>query len=70
MRVTKSRKRHIAFSSAKAAKFALSDRNALVFVGAGEGNRTLVISLEGCMFFKHFCGLAAKLYAFTANGIK
>jgi hypothetical protein len=30
-------------------------------IGAGEGNRTLVISLEGCIFFKHFRGLAAKL---------
>ena len=30
-------------------------------IGAGEGNRTLVISLEGCMFFKDFRGLAAKL---------
>jgi hypothetical protein len=39
-------------------------------IGAGEGNRTLVISLEGCMFFKHFRGLAAKLQTSAANGIK
>jgi hypothetical protein len=38
--------------------------------GAGEGNRTLVISLEGCMTTQHIKGIAAKLYVSALNGIK
>jgi hypothetical protein len=32
-----------------------------VYIGAGEGNRILVVSLEGFISIKQFCGLAAKL---------
>jgi hypothetical protein len=39
-------------------------------IGAGEGNRTLVISLEGCIFIKCIRGLATKLETFAPNGIK
>src|SRR5438876_2961592 len=38
-------------------------------VGAGEGNRTLVISLEGCMICRQAKGIAAKLRHFALNSI-
>jgi hypothetical protein len=38
-------------------------------VGAGEGNRTLVISLEGWMIAKRIKGIAAKPHASAPNGI-
>jgi hypothetical protein len=38
--------------------------------GAGEGNRTLVISLEGCVTIKYFRNLAAKLCTYGTNRIK
>jgi hypothetical protein len=37
--------------------------------GAGEGNRTLVISLEGWMTAKRIKGIAAKPHASATNGI-
>jgi hypothetical protein len=36
-------------------------------IGAGEGNRTLVISLEDCVSIKHSSGLAAKPDIFASK---